>query len=132
ANRAAKARPYLVMDYFHGHNLEQFVQTCGTLTPERLVPIATQIAQAMQAAHGRGVLHRDLKPANVLVSLAGDGWRVKIIDFGLAMRKSAVETSVSRDPNGKSIMSQSIAGTLQYAPPEQLGRTPGVKAGPYS
>jgi tRNA A-37 threonylcarbamoyl transferase component Bud32 len=132
ADPAAKARPYLVMDYFAGGTLEEHVATHGPLEVGDLIEVATQVARGMQAAHGQGVLHRDLKPANVLVRKEGGRWQVKVIDFGLALRKSTVETSMAVCSAGHTVLSDSVAGTVQYAPPEQLGRLPGVKVGPHS
>jgi formylglycine-generating enzyme required for sulfatase activity/tRNA A-37 threonylcarbamoyl transferase component Bud32 len=132
ADQAAKARPYLVMDYFPGMTLEDHVATHGTLAVADLVEVAKQVARGMQAAHAEGsMLHRDLKPANILVR-KGDDWQVKVIDFGLALRKQVVETSMAVRSAGNTVLSDSVAGTLQYAPPEQMGRLPGVKVGPYS
>src|SRR5205823_6178728 len=129
---ANKGRPYLVMDYFPGGTLEQFIDQRGTLTPDQVLLVAAQIALGMLAAHGQGILHRDLKPANVLVRKEGDQWRVKVIDFGLALRKQIVETSMGALSTGISILGDSVAGTLKYAPPEQMGELRGVKPGPYS
>ncbi len=133
ADPLAKARPYLVMDYFAGATLEDHVRDHGPLAVADLLAVAGQIARGMQAAHGQGgVLHRDLKPANVLVRKEGDGWQARIIDFGLALRKQVVETSMAGRSAGNTILSDSVAGTLKYAPPEQMGRMPGVKPGTYS
>ena len=133
ADPAHKARPYLVMDYFPGGTLEQFVEQRGPLNLEQLLAVAVQVAEGMKAAHAQGVLHRDLKPANLLVRKEGDRWKVKIIDFGLALRQQTVETSkVRTGATQKSMLDWSVAGTLDYAPPEQLGKLPGVQPGPYS
>src|SRR5262249_41924068 len=60
-------------------------------------------------------------------------WKVKIIDFGLALRKQVVEGGSKGGAPGKgTVLSRSVAGTLRYAPPEQLGLAPGVPVGPYS
>ncbi len=132
ADPAAKARPYLVMEYFPGVTLEQHVATHGVLPVADLVAVALLIARGMQASHTAGVWHRDLKPANILVRKAGNDWQVKVIDFGLALRKQVVETSMAVRSAGNTVLSDSVAGTVQYAPPEQLGRLPGVKVGPWS
>ncbi len=50
----------------------------------------------MKAAHDRGILHRDLKPDKVLVRKNGAQWEVKIIDFGLALRKQTIEASMAK------------------------------------
>jgi hypothetical protein len=120
------------MDYFPGQTLEQFIEAHGPLSPAELPGVAVPIARGMQAAHGQGVLHRDLKPANVLVRKEGGRWEVKVIDFGLAMRQQSIETSIAARSAGSTIVGDSVAGTLKYAPPEQLGELRGVPPGPYS
>jgi len=131
------ARPYIVMEYFAGWTLEDFVNQRGPLAPPELIAVAAAIASAMQAAHAKGILHRDLKPANVLVRKEGERWLVKVIDFGLALRRQAVETSIAVASGGKTILSESAVGTLKYAPPEQMGEVldangKRVRPGPYS
>ena len=69
--RTRDARPYIVMDYFLGGSLADFVQYRRTLSLDELIVVAREIADAMQAAHQKGILHRDLKPANVLAPQAG-------------------------------------------------------------
>jgi formylglycine-generating enzyme required for sulfatase activity len=128
ADPSAPARPYVVMDFFPGQSLAALVSDRGALPVEHLRRIAWQIAQGMKTAHEQNVLHRDLKPENVLVQKEGDRWQVKIIDFGLAMRPQAAET---RSRSG-TMLGASVAGTLGYAPPEQMGDLPGVSPGPYS
>jgi serine/threonine protein kinase len=132
ADLAHFARPYIVMDYFPGGSLENFVQERGTISPEDLVKVAKQIAYGMQVAHQKNILHRDLKPANVLVRKEGNEWQVKIIDFGLAMRKQTIESIIATCSAGNTVLCGSVAGTIKYAPPEQMGESKGVKPGPYS
>ncbi len=125
------ARPYIVMEYFPGVTLDAFVSEHGRLPAEHLIAVARQIADGMRAAHSQGVLHRDLKPANILVRKSGEQWGVKIIDFGLALRRSTVETSVAVQSRSETVLSSSVAGTLKYAPPEQKGEL-AAKPGNYS
>ena len=127
---ALKHRPYIVMEFFDADSLEAYIHRCGTLSPRDVLVIAREIAEGMLVAHGQGILHRDIKPGNVLVRKAGDGWDVKIIDFGLALRKQAIETSMAA--GGNTILSESVAGTVKYAPPEQMGEMKGVQPGSYS
>jgi serine/threonine protein kinase len=129
---AEKTRPYFVMNFFDGVTLEEYVEEHGPLPPEDVVAVARQMTEGLQAAHGKGILHRDVKPANLLVRKDGTGWRVKLIDFGLALKQSVVEAGVSTARRSKTLTGSSIAGTLDYAAPEQMGKLPGVSAGVYS
>ena len=128
ADSAHKARPYLVMDYFEGATLEQEAAR-EPLSQEACCAVGRQIAQGLQAAHARGILHRDVKPANVLVRREAAGWQVKLIDFGLALHRTALASSKA---SSKTLLGRSIAGTLEYAAPEQLGRLPEAAVGPAS
>jgi eukaryotic-like serine/threonine-protein kinase len=94
---------YLVMEYVEGSPLK------GPLAAEEAVRLAFQIAQALEAAHAKGVLHRDLKPGNILVTNAG----AKLLDFGLAKL-----TGDSADDTTKTIEG-TVAGTAAYMSPEQ-------------
>lgn len=127
-----QARPYLVMDYFAGGSLQSFIEDRGTLSPDDVVAVARQVAEGLLAAHKQDILHRDIKPDNVLVRKQGATWSVKIIDFGLALRKQTIETSVAVRSEGSTVLGDSVAGTIKYAPPEQMGQIKGVKPGPYS
>jgi len=132
ADLTQMARPFIVMDYFPGGTLATFIQQRGAISLKDMIVVARQIAQGMQAAHQQNILHRDLKPDNILVRKEGSDWQVKIIDFGLAMRKQTIETSMAARSAGNTILGDSVAGTIKYAPPEQMGEMKGVKPGPYS
>jgi serine/threonine protein kinase len=127
----ARTRPFLVMDYFPGHNLAEYVEQNGPLETTALLPLARAVAEGLQRAHSRGILHRDIKPANLLVRRTERRWEVKLIDFGLAMRASA-GNSTMRASLDRTLAGSSIAGTLEYAAPEQMGKLKGVSVGPYS
>jgi tetratricopeptide (TPR) repeat protein len=129
----SKGRPYLVMDYFEGQALDEYVRQHGPLSADDLKAIMRPVAQALQAAHAKGILHRDVKPANLLVRRDETCWRVKLIDFGLALKQSTLEHTVHSPGDGeKTVAGGSIAGTLDYAAPEQMGKLPGVGLGPHS
>ncbi len=130
---SARSRPYLVMDYFDGVNLESYVAERGPLSPEDMLAVACPVAEALQAAHACEILHRDVKPANVLLRRDGEVWRVKLIDFGLALRPGALPgTESTQDPRAQTTTGRSMVGTLHFAAPEQMGQLPGVAVGPHS
>jgi serine/threonine protein kinase len=110
---------YLVMEYVEGQTLAQRLES-GPLPLDLALTFATQVADALDKAHRRGVVHRDLKPANVIVSASG----VKLLDFGLATRRTQVRGTASQIPtedHQERITSEgAIVGTLQYMAPEQL------------
>ncbi len=130
---AARARPYLVMEYFDGMSLDSYVEAEDLLSPADMLAVAVPVAEGLRAAHARGILHRDVKPANVLVRREGPEWRVKLIDFGLALRPTTLEGKASTDgPQAHTTLGKSIAGTLHYAAPEQMGRLEGGQVGAHS
>jgi serine/threonine protein kinase/Tol biopolymer transport system component len=111
-------RPALVLELVEGETLGERIAR-GRLPVEKALPIALQIADALEAAHDKGIVHRDLKPANV--KFASDG-RVKVLDFGLA--KMVTPTDDTARADASTIMSTAagrplIAGTPAYMSPEQ-------------
>jgi serine/threonine protein kinase len=129
---AARARPFLVMEYFDGPTLEDHVRQAGPVKPAALPGLARRVAEGLRAAHQKHILHRDVKPGNVLVRKDDRGWEIKLIDFGLAMNSRSLSSTARALASGQSILSGSIAGTLEYAAPEQMGKLPGVPVGTYS
>ncbi|MFF8844933.1 WD40 repeat domain-containing serine/threonine protein kinase [Streptomyces sp. NPDC015127] len=101
--------PWIVMEFLPGPSLAALVARDGRLSPQRTAEIAAAMVDALGHAHAAGVVHRDLKPDNVLLA-AGD--RPVITDFGIARILDAATRHLTR--------TNSIIGTPQYMPPEQL------------
>ena len=124
-NWAKHENPYIAMEYFAGSNLEEYIEKNGAFVLNRGIEVAQAIAKGLQAAHGAGVIHRDLKPANILYKAGSEEekFALKIIDFGLAVRGAQLKEMAQsiRSSNNRSIIESSIAGTMRYAPPEQMG-----------
>jgi serine/threonine-protein kinase len=104
---------FIVMELVAGETLAARLHA-GGLPPEDVIAFGVQIAEALEAAHERGVLHRDLKPANIVVTAKG---RVKVLDFGLA---KLVQAGVDTRATTLLTAGDAIAGTLAYMAPEQL------------
>ncbi|HEU4938804.1 MAG TPA: serine/threonine-protein kinase, partial [Vicinamibacterales bacterium] len=115
----------LVMELVDGEDLAERL-TRGPLPLDDALPIATQIVEALGAAHDRGIVHRDLKPANIKVRADGV---VKVLDFGLAKALDPVGATASSDSNSPTVLSPTfrsglsqqgvILGTAAYMSPEQ-------------
>jgi len=109
----------LVMEFVEGEDLAQRL-TRGAIPIDEALPIAKQIAEALEAAHEQGIIHRDLKPANIKVRPDGV---VKILDFGLA---KATEPGIRDDVNNPMAITDlantrpgAVFGTPSYMSPEQ-------------
>src|SRR5882757_3358797 len=101
----------LVMELVEGEDLAQRL-TRGAIPVDEALPMAKQIAEALEAAHEQGIIHRDLKPANIKVRPDGT---LKVLDFGLA-KETGDQIGLTSDSATASGM---IIGTPGYMPPEQ-------------
>jgi serine/threonine protein kinase len=112
---------FIVMELLEGQTLKYFI--CRKhLSISRLLELGTQIADALDAAHAKGIIHRDIKPANIFVTVGG---QAKVLDFGLAKLFRPLASRVVTGPEPMETATFSTAagllvGTLDYMAPEQL------------
>jgi eukaryotic-like serine/threonine-protein kinase len=118
--RAEDGRYYIAMEHVPGGSLEDLILRRGPLDASAATRLAWQVAQALHAAHRRGIVHRDIKPQNVLIGEAGNA---KVADFGIALAASRTSTS------GTNL----LFGTPSYMSPEQaMGERVGPESDLYS
>src|SRR6187455_2373510 len=95
----------LVMELVEGHDLSQRIAR-GPIPIDEALPIATQVAEALEAAHEEGIIHRDLKPANIKVRADGT---VKVLDFGLAKAMDPTSGSSANMANSPTVTGHATA-----------------------
>lgn len=103
--------PYIVMEYVRGKSLDSLLQDEGKLPPEVAVALAVELAEALDCAHGQGVIHRDIKPSNILLT---EDRHAKIADFGVA--KLNLDNNLT--------LHGQVIGTPSFMSPEQLNGEP--------
>src|ERR1700735_534534 len=110
--------PYLVMELLEGETVKDRIAR-GALSAEEIVRYAMEIADALTAAHAKGIVHRDIKPANIfLVTMPNGKSQAKVLDFGLA--KIGFEVRGAQESRSLSLTAAgATVGTLAYMSPEQ-------------
>jgi serine/threonine protein kinase/Flp pilus assembly protein TadD len=110
--------PFIAMEFLEGHTLRARIAE-KAVPVEQLLEWAIQIADALEAAHAKGIVHRDIKPANILVTVRG---QVKVLDFGLAKLEPArVRAGMSDMDTAAGFLTNpgTSMGTVAYMSPEQ-------------
>ncbi|WP_431679342.1 protein kinase domain-containing protein [Kitasatospora sp. KL5] len=105
--------PYIVMELVQGRTLGRLLAEQGVLPVDRAVGIAAAVCEALEVAHGAGLVHRDVKPGNIMI--ADDGG-VKVVDFGIARANASAGQQLTQ--------SASVLGTASYFSPEQATAAP--------
>src|SRR5947208_5259998 len=114
---------FLVMEYMEGQNMKEIIKSEGPMPLARVVEIVRQVAGALDAAHGQGVVHRDLKSDNIMLSqTTGADW-AKVLDFGIAKIQLS-ESFADADITAPNL----VVGTPQYMSPEQCSQTGSIDA----
>jgi eukaryotic-like serine/threonine-protein kinase len=109
-------QPYIVMQFVPGRPLQDLIAD-GALSLPLALSIASQVADGLEAAHAHDIVHRDLKPANIMIT---EGGLVKILDFGLAVRRSPGDPSASMRAGVPTASGSTPVGTIGYMAPERF------------
>jgi streptogramin lyase len=107
----ADGQLYLAMRYVDGYDLKQLLAREGKLAPGRALTLLAQVADALDAAHERGLVHRDVKPGNVLIAAGSGREHCYLADFGLTKQTASISGLTGTGE---------LVGTVEYVSPEQI------------
>jgi serine/threonine-protein kinase len=110
---------FIAMRYVDGTDLKALLAAEGTLEPARALGLLDQVAEALDVAHGQGLIHRDVKPGNVLIDARAGREHVYLSDFGLT-KQTGSESGLTETGQ--------FMGTADYVSPEQVARQPATAA----
>ena len=108
-----EGREFIVMEYLDGQTLAMYITGRRSVGDELVAKLGMPIAEALGAAHSKGVIHRDIKPGNIFVTQSG---LVKILDFGVAK----LVADANQSDSAPLTETNTVRGTLPYMSPEQL------------
>ncbi|MBN1569388.1 MAG: protein kinase [Acidobacteria bacterium] len=112
----SEGRAFIAMELLEGQTLK--LRVTRSLAVDEMLDLAIQIADALEAAHAKGIIHRDIKPANIFITKRGQS---KILDFGLAKFSSEQHGSAETTLTAEESLTRSdaVVGTIAYMSPEQ-------------
>jgi serine/threonine-protein kinase len=113
--QARNGAPFIVMELLEGENLADRLSASGQLAPELALRLFLPIADALLAAHAKGIVHRDVKPENIFLAISGETVQPKLLDFGIAK----VMQEPRRSRQRQITQTGAIVGSPAYLSPEQ-------------
>jgi len=112
-----EGRSFFAMEYVEGHSLKERLGQ-GPLEEADALQVASEVAEALEAAHAKGIIHRDIKPGNIMLTPSG---HAKVMDFGVAKQLIPSGAAESVEGGMTALTSEGTpVGTLAYMSPEQL------------
>jgi eukaryotic-like serine/threonine-protein kinase len=112
----AEGQPFIAMELLNGETLKHLVNS-RPLDLDTILSLGIQIANALDAAHSKGILHRDIKPANMVVTELG---QIKLLDFGLVKLLRSHPAMAESSVSSQLLTAGLVIGTVEYMSPEQV------------